>query len=59
VEDLLRKYADGFNIKNDNAIAYLCGHPQMILNAKSILLRARFREDQIKQEAYFPLELQD
>ena len=59
VEDLLRKYADGFNFNHENTMAYVCGHPQMILNAKSILLRARFKEEQIKQEAYFPLELQD
>lgn len=59
VEDLLRKYADGFNFNHENSVAYVCGHPQMILNAKSILLRARYKEEQIKQEAYFPLELQD
>jgi ferredoxin--NADP+ reductase len=53
VEDLIRKYADQFNFRHANAIGYACGHPQMIENAKAILMRARFGKEQIQEEKYF------
>ncbi len=53
VEDVLRKYTDGFKYKDERTMAYAVGHPQMIENVKGILARARFGEEQIKEEKYF------
>ncbi len=54
VEDIVRKHADRLGFDHDSA-AYACGHPQMVANAKDILLRARFIKEQIKEEEYFTL----
>lgn len=53
VEDVLRKYMDRFEYDDERAVAYAVGHPQMIENVKGILARARFGEEQIKEEKYF------
>ena len=53
VEDIVRKHADRIGFDQSNSVAYACGHPQMVANIKEILARARFREDQIKEEKYF------
>lgn len=53
VEDLLRKYADGWNLDGSNTTAYLCGHPQMIENAKGILQRRGFAKDSVREEVYW------
>ena len=53
VDDVIRKYADLWGFDATNAVAYACGHPQMIENAMSILTRARFSKDQLREEKYF------
>jgi ferredoxin/flavodoxin---NADP+ reductase len=55
VEDIIRKHADRLVFNNNNSVAYLCGHPHMIENVKTILSRARFSDHQIRQEHYFSL----
>lgn len=55
VEDVVRKHADRLGFTHNNSVAYVCGHPQMIQKVKEILLRARFLEDQIREEEYFVL----
>jgi len=55
VEDIVRKHADRLAFDSTNTVAYVCGHPQMVTNVKSILGRARFPERQIRQEQYFAL----
>jgi len=55
VEDILRKHADHLGLDQSNSVAYACGHPQMVANARAILERARFLTDQIKEEEYFAL----
>ncbi len=57
VEDVLRKHADQLGFNNLNAVAYAAGHPQMVENTHRILLRARFREEQVKEEKYFALDV--
>jgi ferredoxin--NADP+ reductase len=57
VEDLIRKYADGFGFDHANAVAYACGHPVMVENARAILGRARFTKRQIHTEKYFTIKL--
>jgi ferredoxin--NADP+ reductase len=58
VEDVLRKHADALGFDHTSAIAYLCGHPEMIDNARMILERARFPKQQIRTEKYFSLKKQ-
>lgn len=53
VDDLIRKYADMWNLRPENSRAYLCGHPGMIENAKGIMKRRGWKEEAIKAEAFF------
>src|SRR5215475_408367 len=53
VDDLVRKYADMWNLDAANTIAYLCGHPEMIENAKGILKRRGFPKEAVKEEIYW------
>jgi ferredoxin--NADP+ reductase len=53
VEDVIRKYSDDLGYDSSNAIAYACGHPQMIENAKGILTRRRFAKERLREEKYF------
>lgn len=53
VEDILRKYADNFGLTPADTMAYLCGHPQMIVNAKGILLRSGFHQENLREEQYW------
>jgi ferredoxin--NADP+ reductase len=55
VEDVVRKHADRLGFDRTNSVAYACGHPQMIQKVKEILRRARFTEDDIREEEYFVL----
>lgn len=54
-EDLVRKYADAANFAGGETAAYLCGHPQMIENAKGILGRCGFPKPDLHEEIYFIL----
>ena len=53
VDDLLRKYADMWGLSGQNAIAYLCGHPEMIEHGKGILKRRGFPKEALKEEIYW------
>ena len=53
-DDVLRKYADQWGLDGTNAIAYLCGHPEMIEHSKAILKRRGFTEKgTVKEEIYW------
>jgi ferredoxin/flavodoxin---NADP+ reductase len=53
-DDVLRKYADQWGIDASNAVAYLCGHPEMIEHSKAILKRRGFTDrSSIKEEVYW------
>jgi ferredoxin/flavodoxin---NADP+ reductase len=53
-DDVLRKYADQWDLDASNAIAYLCGHPEMIEHSKAILKRRGFTDKAaIKEEIYW------
>jgi ferredoxin/flavodoxin---NADP+ reductase len=54
VEDVLRKWADTLEIEPGSAGVYLCGHPQMIANARGIMRRRGFAEKDIREEQYWP-----
>ena len=53
VDDLVRKYADDWNLGPANTTVYLCGHPSMIDNVKGILHRRRWEPSSVKEEVYF------
>jgi ferredoxin/flavodoxin---NADP+ reductase len=53
VDDLVRKYADDWNLAPRNTTAYVCGHPSMIDNVKGILRRRGWDTRAIKEEVYF------
>jgi ferredoxin/flavodoxin---NADP+ reductase len=53
VDDLIRKYADAWELSPENTSIYLCGHPTMIENGKGILQRRGWQKNQMKEEVYF------
>ena len=53
VDDLVRKYADDWNLGPANTTVYLCGHPSMVDNVKGILHRRRWEPSSVKEEVYF------
>lgn len=53
-DDILRKYADHWDLDASNTVAYLCGHPEMIEHSKAILKRRGFLDrSNIKEEVYW------
>ena len=55
-DDILRKYADHWELDPHNTLAYLCGHPEMIEHSKAILKRRGFVDKAaIKEELYWVL----
>ncbi len=56
VEDVLRKYCDALPLREPELAAYLCGHPQMIANARGILQRSRVATERIHEEKYFTIK---
>jgi len=53
-DDILRKYADHWELDASNTVAYLCGHPEMIEHSKAILKRRGFVDrGSIKEEIYW------
>jgi len=53
IEDVLRKYLDSLGLEPSHTTVYLCGHPQMIENAKGILQRRGFSKESIREEVYW------
>ena len=53
-DDVLRKYADQWNLDAGNTIAYICGHPEMIEHSKAILKRRGFVDrGSVREEVYW------
>jgi len=53
-DDILRKYADHWELDAGNTVAYLCGHPEMIEHSKAILKRRGFVDKgSVKEEVYW------
>jgi ferredoxin--NADP+ reductase len=53
-ENVLGSVLDEHRLTADNAIAYICGNPDMILAAEAVLLERGFPESQVKKELYWP-----
>jgi ferredoxin--NADP+ reductase len=54
VESILGPVLEELDLTPDNAIAYICGNPDMILAAEATLLERGFPEEQVKKELYWP-----
>ncbi|MBI2776661.1 MAG: hypothetical protein HYX57_05260 [Chloroflexi bacterium] len=54
VESIVGPVCDELGLTPDNAIAYICGNPDMILAAERTLLDRGFPEPQVKKELYWP-----
>jgi len=54
VESIVGPVCDELGLTPDNAIAYICGNPDMILAAEETLLGRGFPEAQVKKELYWP-----
>lgn len=55
-EDIARKYLDAAGFTAADTTAYMCGNPQMTENMKSLLKRAGFAKESLKEELYWPAE---
>jgi ferredoxin--NADP+ reductase len=53
VDDLIRKYTSLWDLKPADTTAYLCGHPNMVENGRSILFRAGWEKTGLQDEVYF------
>ena len=54
VESIVAPVLDQLGLTPDNAIAYICGNPDMIISAEETLLARGFPEEQVKKELYWP-----
>jgi ferredoxin--NADP+ reductase len=54
VEDVLRKHADGLGMEPGSGGVFLCGHPEMIHNARLIMQRRGYDDKAIREEQYWP-----
>jgi ferredoxin-NADP reductase len=54
VESIVGAVCDELGLTPANAIAYICGNPDMILAADATLLARGFPEEQVKKELYWP-----
>ncbi len=52
-EDVIRKYADQWNLTGADTTGYLCGHPHMIELGLGILKRRGFANTSLKHEVYW------
>jgi ferredoxin--NADP+ reductase len=54
VEAVIEPVLDELGLTADNAIAYICGNPDMILAADELLTGRGFPEEQVRKELYWP-----
>jgi len=54
VESIVGPICDELGLTPENAIAYICGNPDMIVSAEATLLERGFPERQVKKELYWP-----
>jgi ferredoxin--NADP+ reductase len=52
VEDVTRKYVDSHKMLPGDTSVFLCGHPEMVSNARAIVRRAGFADSAIHDEPY-------
>jgi ferredoxin--NADP+ reductase len=53
-EAVLLDVVHDLELSPENTVVYICGNPDMILNAEELLLGAGYPEEHIKKELYWP-----
>lgn len=53
-ESVLASVCDEHDLRPGNAVAYLCGNPDMVAAAEDLLLARGFLEDDVRTELYWP-----
>jgi ferredoxin--NADP+ reductase len=54
VETIVADVCHDLHLRPDRTVVYICGNPEMILNAESILMNRGFPEFHVKKELYWP-----
>ncbi len=54
VESIVESVSAELGLEPDRTVVYICGNPEMIINAERILLDAGFPEFHVKKELYWP-----
>ena len=54
VETIVADVCHDLHLRPDRTVVYICGNPEMILNAESILMDRGFPEFHVKKELYWP-----
>ena len=53
-EHVVRDVCRDLHLRPDQTVVYICGNPDMILNAESVLMENGFPEFHVKKELYWP-----
>ena len=53
-EQVITGVCKDFGLKPDKTVVYICGNPEMILNAERTLMDRGFPEFHVKKELYWP-----
>ena len=53
-EQVITDTCKEFGLKPDKTVVYICGNPEMILNAERTLMDRGFPEFHVKKELYWP-----
>jgi ferredoxin--NADP+ reductase len=53
-EHVVREVCRDLHLRPDQTVVYICGNPDMILNAESVLMEGGFPEFHVKKELYWP-----
>ena len=54
VEQVVHEVRRDLHLRPDRTVVYICGNPDMILNAESVLMNDGFPEFHVKKELYWP-----
>ena len=53
-ENVVSEVCRDLNLRPERTVVYICGNPDMILNAESVLMENGFPEFHVKKELYWP-----
>lgn len=53
VEDVVRKWADPMSHEDTEANVFLCGHPQMVVNVRTMMKRSGCEDSLVHEEQYW------
>ena len=54
VENVVLDVVHELDLRPEKTVVYICGNPDMILNAEALLMDAGFPEFHVKKELYWP-----